>query len=135
MDPEDPEIERTARREVEEEIGIQLGSPIGRLDDFDARTSARSWPLVVSPFVYALPDRPDTTLNHEVNDVLWVRLGELLTPASAARHELSEARGVQSFPAVRHREFVIWGMTYRMLANFFGLFELSLPVAPPTRDP
>lgn len=132
-EPEDRDIEATARRETQEETGVRLPAEALRLDDFDARTSARRWELVVSPFVYALGERPPLALNHEVQEAYWIPLEALLDPRNAARHRLPVAPGegaAQDFPAIRLGEHLLWGMTYRMLDGFLARLGLKLPAAP-----
>ena len=127
-DPGDATIEETARRETAEETGVELGPPTARLDDYDARTGRRSWPLVVSPFVHVLDDRPATTPNHEVAATVWIPLARLLDPASVTRHRYPRGGGVNAVvPGLRHGDHVIWGMTLRMLASFTETFGRPLP--------
>ncbi len=118
----DATIEATARRETREEIGVDLGPPIARLHDLDARAAPRSWPLVVSPFVYQLDEPPRVRLNDEVDAVVWIPLSALSSPAAATRHTFSSESRHVTLPAIRYRDHVIWGMTHRMLASFFDVF-------------
>jgi len=126
-DPGDPDLLATVRREVAEELGVALPEPAGRLDDFDARRSIRPWPLVVSPFVFVLPERPPIRMNYEVSDYRWAPLARLLHPEAAATHQRPSGTGTISAPAVQFQQFTIWGMTYLMFQGFCRTFGQELP--------
>lgn len=129
-EPQDPDIVATARREVWEELRIRLGDPLGRLNDLDARKSRRPWPLVVSPFVFAVEERPTIRMNRdEVWDVRWAPLGTLLDPAAASTHIWGKGPDAVTCPAVRYEKFNVWGMTYYMLQGFVSTFGGRLPGA------
>jgi 8-oxo-dGTP pyrophosphatase MutT (NUDIX family) len=126
----DRSIDRTAAREVLEEIGVQLGEPVARLDDYDARSAKRPWPLVVSPFAYVVKDRPALRLSAEVADAVWWPLGALADQACAVRHTFQRGETRVAVPAVRVAGRLVWGMTYRMLAGFLDAAGLSLAEPP-----
>ncbi len=126
-DPGDPDIADTARRETLEETGVALGPPTARLDDYDARSGRRPWPLVVSPFVHLVDRRPETTPNHEVETIVWIPLADVLDPRRVTRHRFPRAGTRVVVPALRHERFVIWGMTHRMLGSFTASFGRPLP--------
>lgn len=128
-DPGDPDVESTARRETAEEIGVALPPPIARLDDFDARTGRRPWPLVVSSFAYVLPARPRCVTNHEVADVLWAPMHHLVARDATTRRRLPHTGEHVSVPAIRLDHRVVWGMTYRMLLHFLDV-ALDRPRVP-----
>jgi len=121
-EPHDDNSRTTALRETFEEVGVRLGDPVGRLDDYDARSGRLPWPLVVTPYVYTLDRRPLLRTNHEVNETVWIPLTSLLDPSNATRHRFRKDSAHVSSPAVRHDRFVIWGMTYRILTSFFRTF-------------
>lgn len=126
-EPRDSDIAATAARETAEEVGLELRAPIGRLDDFSGSRAARPQPLVVSPFVYTIRERPELVTNYEVNSTVWVPITALLDPRHAHdyRYQRSEFGG--SFPSIRYDGYTIWGMTYRILGSFFDLFGRSIP--------
>jgi 8-oxo-dGTP pyrophosphatase MutT (NUDIX family) len=121
-DPSDADCCATAVRETFEEVGLRLGEPIGRLDDYDGRSGKRKWPLVVSPWVFALDARPQLVPSAEVQEAVWVPLAELLDPANATRRRFKQAGRHVTVPALRHDRFVMWGLTYRILASFLATF-------------
>ena len=124
---EDVDIAATAAREVREEIGVELPPPMARLDDYDARTGRRPWPLLVSLFAYRLPDMPAMRLNHEVESVVWTSLDRLTDPQAATRHRFPRAGTHVVMPAVALDERVVWGMTYTMLSGFLDAIERPFP--------
>lgn len=125
LDAGDPHIEHTARRETLEEVGVVLPPQAIRLDDFDARTGRRPWPLVVTPFAYLLDERPTCKANYEVADVLWVPICRLLDPAASASHTYGPQQ--LTAPAIRLDHRVVWGMTHRMLEQFLCAIGTPLP--------
>lgn len=122
-DAHDVDLLSTARREAREEVGI-VSSPadlLGRLDEVAPRTP-RLPPIVIAPFVLAVP--PETTAlpdAREVSLALWVPL-PALADTRAADELILELEGLpRSFPAYRYGEYVIWGLTHRILQQFIEL--------------
>lgn len=124
VDDEDHDLAATARREAEEEVGLLLPDPVGRLDDQTGRGSGGR----VSPFVFALDDdppplRPDPK---EVADALWVPLDDLLDRRNATSYRFALLR---RFPAIRlENDAILWGLTLRTLEGFFRILGTNLPV-------
>ncbi|HEX6747606.1 MAG TPA: CoA pyrophosphatase [Longimicrobium sp.] len=121
---EDADMQATAARETREEVGIDVstGRLLGELDELAPR-SARIPSIVVSPFVYHVAGDAEAAPNHEVQEAVWVRVGELLHPDAAAEylHELAEGKTL-TFPAFDARGYVVWGMTHRILTGFLELY-------------
>jgi 8-oxo-dGTP pyrophosphatase MutT (NUDIX family) len=122
--------QRTAERETAEELGLELTGCdyLGRLDDLYGATL----PILVSCFVYAAPFRPFLRANHEVAGVFWIPLDRLRDPA---RHRIAQFdyRGRPTSQPVADLlgpgEPLLWGITYRLLRNFFDI--LHCPFALP----
>jgi 8-oxo-dGTP pyrophosphatase MutT (NUDIX family) len=110
----------TAIRETREETGIDIGRDgvvIGQLDDLRPQT-ARLPSIVVRPFVALIGHHPDTVMSHEVADSFWVPLA-LLRDDTGWRDTIVTAGGVEfTRRAFHHGEFVVWGMTERILSHF-----------------
>lgn len=128
-EPNDSDLEATARREIQEELALSLEPPIGRIDDFDSRVHHRNYQLVVAGFVYEVAERPPLTLSDEVAQALWIPLSHLVAPESRLRHERPVGSAIQRVPAVAFDERIIWGMTYRMLATLTRRLGFELPAA------
>jgi len=120
-EPGDPDRLATAVRETVEEIGVELTSDalLGPLDDLHPSAASLLPSLVISPYVFALPRRPETRLSDEVAEVLWVKLSEL---ASAEARTVVKVRGVETeVPCFLSGDAVIWGLTYRILKSLLPL--------------
>ena len=124
---------QTAERETREELGLDLAACecLGRLDDL----YGVSLPILVSCLVYAVPARPLLTPNHEVAKICWFPLPELLDPGRQ-RLECFPYRGRPTTQPVADLfgpgEPLLWGITYRLLLNFFDILELSFGLTAPT---
>ena len=110
-------------REAYEEIGIQAlaADRLGALDEVTPRTP-RLPPIVIAPFVLAVPAdataQPDPA---EVEAAFWVPLSAL-ADERATDELIIELEGLRrSFPAYRYLDYVIWGLTHRILQQFMDV--------------
>ncbi|MBW3563039.1 MAG: CoA pyrophosphatase [Actinobacteria bacterium] len=104
-----------AIRESQEEVGIQLGDPIGRLDDEGGRVSD----VIVSPFVFVLDREPELELDRsEVASAVWVPVPHLASRDARTFHWY---RGMGPFPAIDYEGYTIWGLTHRVVTRFLRL--------------
>lgn len=134
VDPGDGNARRAAERETREEIGLDLGKAdfLGRLDDVTGATL----PIIVSGFVYTVEIRDRLRPNHEVRDAFWVKLNVL---ADAGRHRersfrIDNAdRRFSSIDLPGTRERVLWGISYRMVAQLLALLGRPSRLSPPAR--
>jgi 8-oxo-dGTP pyrophosphatase MutT (NUDIX family) len=126
-DGADRDLVATSVRETREEVGLELGPPIARLDDF---ANARAGSLVVSPFVYQLDARPRLSPNREVQSTVWIPVPWLLHPDAAVDYEISRESQKLVFPAVRYDRYTVWGLTYRIVANLFEALGRDFRPAP-----
>lgn len=123
-DPQDPDLLATAMRETREETGIDLVDMerLGVLDDLYPRTPTLP-PVLVRPFVFALPKPQPLATSAEVERAFWVPLARLGMPG-VLREVRFQIRGEERvFPAYDLGEDVIWGMTERILTPFLRLIE------------
>ncbi len=127
-DPEDQDLQATAARETLEEVGVSLHEPLGRLDDLSGQRRFReqTFPLVVSPYVYGLATRPEVTANHEVNSTVWIPVPWILHPESSVEHATGPSAIGETFPGFRYDRYTVWGLTYRVLTNFFEILGQKL---------
>lgn len=121
--PVDPDGRATAVRETREEVGVDLearGLYLGPLDEVHPRPGAPR--ISISPFAFAVPADTATSVNHEVDVALWVPLRRLAEPGAATEylHALSSGESLR-FPAIGFQEYVIWGLTHRILTRFLEI--------------
>lgn len=108
----------TAVRETEEEVGLRLetGALVARLRDVRARINGYK----VAHFVFRLEDRAAAlAMSPEVAAVLWVPL----TTLADVERSGDEAAGRRAFPSVKLGDYVLWGMTYRMVGHLLDAAE------------
>ena len=122
-EPGDPSLEATALRETLEETGIDVardGVVIGVLDDVSPHTPHLP-PIVVTPYVAVVP--PDVSLapSDEVAAAFWVPF-DALRAEDAWKSTRLEIRGLdREVPVFRHGEYVVWGLTERILRTLLDL--------------
>lgn len=119
---DEPTLLLTAMRETYEEIGVDLatdGVLLGELDELRPRSPLLP-PIVVRPFVFAVPERPNLVLSEEVAEAFWTPLCEVFDPA--CRQEITiHFPGINmKRPAIGVGEHMIWGMTEHILRTFEG---------------
>jgi 8-oxo-dGTP pyrophosphatase MutT (NUDIX family) len=122
-DVTDATLQATAMRETLEEVGIDLGRAgryLGALDTLHPRAGAPR--IVVSPFAFAVEHRTIAIPNAEVDSAFWIPLAELATMTARTEYQHHLANGAAlRVPALRYRDHVIWGLTYRILTQFVAL--------------
>lgn len=126
----DRDLLATALREAEEELGTavaEVGKPLGALPEI-APSSPRLPPIVIAPFVIAvparLPLRPDP---REVQSAFWVPIGALRDGDAATEVVLGGTGASRRFPGVRHGPHTIWGLTLGALHSLFDVLDEALP--------
>jgi 8-oxo-dGTP pyrophosphatase MutT (NUDIX family) len=122
-DPTDASALDAALREAREEVGLELGEPVGRLDDVRGRALRR----FVATYVFTLDERPTVVpAPAEVAAAVWVPLDRLLSAEAAFRYTYG---AVGRFAAIRHGEHVIWGLTHRIVGSLAQALGVPLPHA------
>lgn len=123
-DASDEDLLHTAVRETEEEVGISVlrdADYLGTLDELAPRNK-RLPPIVIAPFVFAVPTtttaiaKPD-----EVEAAIWVPLSALRDEEAASEILIELEGGSLAFPSLKFGEYVIWGLTHRILVQFLDL--------------
>jgi 8-oxo-dGTP pyrophosphatase MutT (NUDIX family) len=136
-DPEDHNFEAAARRETFEELQLTLTPEmlLGRLDDVVGER-LRMLDLTVVPFVYHCPSPGDLIPNEEVAEVVWIPLSFLANPANVQDYHFPPDPLNRAWPAYFFGPYTVWGLTYRIIANFLHLFGHQLPTEPaaPTQE-
>ena len=114
----------TAVRETREEIGVDIHKSarvIGELDDVNPN-NPRANTYIVTPYICVLEEdvafTPDA---REVETVLWVPVNHLRDERNF-KLRLREVGGqMREDYAYNYGQYIIWGMTGRILRQFFSL--------------
>jgi 8-oxo-dGTP pyrophosphatase MutT (NUDIX family) len=123
LEPSDANLGATAERETLEEVGLDLqrfGERLGRLTDY---APTRGVAIAVRPFVYLLQVRPVLALSEEVRQALWVPIAPLQRGERRTTFSFSRAGQQRQFPAWDIDGHIVWGLTYRVLDQFFRRFN------------
>ena len=122
-EPGDPTLEATAVRETLEETGIDVyrdGLVLGVLDEVSPRTPVLP-PIIVTPFVAVVGADVQPMPTHEVAAAFWVPL-EAMRADGAWVDTVLQVRGLdREVPVFRHGEYVVWGLTERILRSLTAL--------------
>ncbi len=127
MEREDPDLQFTAVREAEEEIGVQAEKlhHLGPLSPLYIPVSG----YLVHPFLAWTASRPDFRLQpSEVAGLLEPGLVDLLKPGRIQRRpmRLSSGAFLPAVPCYVWEEQVIWGATAMMLSELLSLVREAL---------
>ena len=120
-----------AERETFEEVGLVLGDSdwIGTLSELPVRRAGLETDMVLSPFVYYIGREPrPLELSDEVAEAYWIPLAHLWDPRNADEVRIVWGReSEKTFPAIRFRGQLIWGLSLRVLSQFAQALGLPLP--------
>ena len=121
---EDVDLEATARRETLEEVGVDLAeaSLLGTWDDLEPRTPVLP-PIVVRPFIYAVPQHLPLSPNSEVAAAWWLPLESLWRSGAYGTTEYRRYGTLVRAPAYHLEEGILWGMTERILTPILELIR------------
>jgi 8-oxo-dGTP pyrophosphatase MutT (NUDIX family) len=123
-DHSDADLLDTAMRETDEEVGIALpkiGTFVGALDEVVPGTT-RLPPLLIAPFVFAVPTTTAASINtREVDAAIWVPLAALRDEHAVSEILIELEGGARTFPSLTYGEYVIWGLTHRILTQFLDI--------------
>jgi 8-oxo-dGTP pyrophosphatase MutT (NUDIX family) len=119
-DAEDRNLRATAIRETAEETAVTLSprDSVGELDDLSP-VSPHLPPIIVRPFVFALPMVPAVRLSPEVALYVWVPRLQLIDRLREERVTIRDRTLV--VPGYRIGPHFIWGMTERIVTPFLRL--------------
>lgn len=110
----------TVVRETMEEIAVPLSPSelLGELDDLYPNIKGLPQ-VIVRPFVFGLPARPEIRPSEEVAGHVWVSLAELRSSELRTEVVVMDRRmPVDAFVVGEH---VIWGMTHRIVTPLLDL--------------
>jgi 8-oxo-dGTP pyrophosphatase MutT (NUDIX family) len=124
---DDGSLRHAAERETLEEIGLDLvskGEFLGRIDSVQANPRGRNLDMIVTPFVYALQETDVTfSPNYEVADVLWGSLDDMHSGEAHTMGRFVVSGETVSYPGFGVGSEIVWGLTYRMLDQFFAVLD------------
>ncbi len=134
-DDSDTSLLHTAMRETLEETGLDLegkGTGLGSLKPLEPNTT-RLPPISIFPYVFGVPEGTEARVaSPEIVEVLWVPLSYLSSPEASSSVNIPLGDLNREFPCFRVGKRVIWGLTYRILEEFFRLTGWGGPHLPPT---
>jgi len=114
----------TAYRETLEEVGIDLkknGRVMGELDDIRPN-NPRARHLIVTPFICKLINSSELRPNGEVSEAIWIKLSNF---SCGKNTEVKEKDNLITERVYKYKDYVIWGMTAKILYNLLTLTELD----------
>lgn len=118
----DPSAEDALRREVEEEVGIDLRPNGDRLGVLSVGRPGRNPEVKVQPWVYALRTRPPLRTSDEVAEGFWVSMPGLPSKLTRADVEIRGQRWtVECYLVDGH---IVWGFTFRVLEELMQIPEV-----------
>ena len=116
--PEDKSAKDTAVRETLEEVGIDLR--MAEFLGYGAPARTHTGTMDVVPAVFELKREPEITPNGEVYSFRWVGLKEILSRESRFTYRLERLGDVAQLPAYKVGDYVVWGLTHRILSSILG---------------
>lgn len=122
MQAEDLSAMDTASREMLEEVGVdikQAGSLVARLSDVVTREHGRKRPMIVTPYIYLVHNKPAASNSEEAVSSFWFPLSFLVKPGNRERMTWklgnSKISLPLSMPCYHYENRRIWGLTLLML--------------------
>lgn len=120
----DTDIEFTADREFQEEMGESLSIKaklLGKLDSIQGRRSGALMDFTIHPFVYFTDElmnfNPDPA---EVGAYHWIPIENILDPKYETSFKLKYKSGVVDLPGLDFpNKKVLWGLTYMITKDLF----------------
>lgn len=119
----DTDLLATALRETEEETRIRVPreTVLGGLDELRP-TARRRFPITIAPYVAAVPaDTRAVPAPSEVDAAIWVPLPHLASDEAVDEVLIELEEESFRFPALSYQDYVIWGLTHRILTDFMDI--------------
>lgn len=123
VEPDDADSLAAAIRETSEEVGLALGEAqlIGQLDDLTTRPVTRG--MIITPFVFHVPEFGGLVPNEEVQSLHRIRLEDLLTGVGRDQFVLSFRGADYDMPTVDVDGHRLWGLTLRMIDDLLDRLD------------
>jgi 8-oxo-dGTP pyrophosphatase MutT (NUDIX family) len=117
-------------RETEEETALSLdaeGMALGRMEPL-VPSNPNLPPISIFPFIFGVGEEVEARVaSREVDEVLWTPLSTLADPGAVTSVSIHHAGAYRDFPCFRLGPRVIWGLTYRILTDFFERLKERAP--------
>ena len=130
VDSTDESPQTAAVRETFEEVGLDLrrsARMIGRFSDLTAVARGRRLGLVIEPFAFELLEPAQLTLNHEVQETLWLSLAHLMDRRNRSSLEYNIDGRTVELPCYHLEGRLLWGLTLRMLDEVIEILTGESP--------
>jgi 8-oxo-dGTP pyrophosphatase MutT (NUDIX family) len=109
------------KREVREEIGLDLNNDGTELGTLSVGSPMRQLDMKVQPWVFALAGRPEIKISPEVQESFWVQVSRLPSLRTSTEIEIrGTRREVDAFLVDRR---VVWGYTHRVLSELLSILN------------
>ncbi len=119
----DGSVRSALRREVIEEVGIDLEKEAHELGPLSLGSPMRRTELRVQPWVYGLAQQPNVTTGPEVSETFWTDMTELTTKKGIAKVNIrGERREVEAYVVDGK---IVWGFTHRVLGELLQIPEVT----------
>jgi len=109
------------KREVSEEIGLDLDNHGRELGTLSIGSPMRRLDMKVQPWVYALTSRPEIRISPEVQEAFWSSVISLPSLMTSTEIEIRGTRREVDAFLVNGR--VVWGYTYRVLDELLSMLK------------
>jgi 8-oxo-dGTP pyrophosphatase MutT (NUDIX family) len=109
------------KREVSEEIGLDLNNHGRELGTLSIGSPMRRLDMKVQPWVYALPSRPEIRMSPEVQESFWVSVLSLPSLRTSTEIDIRGTRREVDAFLVDGR--VVWGYTHRVLNELLSMLK------------
>ena len=123
----------TAKREMFEEVGFDAEGQehasqlIARLSDVRAARRVIPKAMVVSPYVFLVPEQPPLQANYEVAEIVWVPMTFFAELANRETYAMKYKGMNIKMPCYRYGERVVWGLTLSIIDEMLRLLGYSIP--------
>jgi 8-oxo-dGTP pyrophosphatase MutT (NUDIX family) len=119
MSEGDKSAKETAVRETKEEVGVDLAAD-ARFAGYFIPFRTHTGGMDVVPAVFLMNREVEVTPNGEVSGHKWVGLDEFLLPGTASTYHLKAQGFSREMPAFAVGDYVIWGLTHRIISSLLG---------------